>query len=92
MGAAVSAGYSTVLSAPYYLNVVNDGSNINEDWSWYYSVEPTDFEANVTEAQKESRVGGVEACMWSEWVDGANLIQRFWPRAGTYRSLGWFLK
>ena len=43
MASATAAGYRTVLSAPYYLNVVNQGSNVNEDWPWYYTLEPTDF-------------------------------------------------
>jgi hypothetical protein len=32
MGKATAAGYKTVLSSPYYLNVINQGSNFNEDW------------------------------------------------------------
>ena len=53
-------------------------SNFNEDWPFYYSVEPTAFEApdnfgrEFTDEEKETSVLGVEACMWSEWVDGSN--------------------
>lgn len=39
-------------------------------WPFYYSVEPTSFEAPdgqlLSEEQKETAVTGVEACMWSE--------------------------
>ena len=62
------------LSSPFYLNVINQGSNFNEDWPFYYTVEPTSFEApdssgtQLTEQQKETSVVGVEACMWSEYV------------------------
>lgn len=31
MGRATAAGFNTVLSSPYYLNVINEGSNFNEE-------------------------------------------------------------
>ena len=72
MGRATAAGFNTVLSSPYYLNVINQGSNFHEDWPFYYSVEPTSFEAPdgqlLSEEQKETAVTGVEACMCSECV------------------------
>jgi hypothetical protein len=81
----------TVLSAPYYLNAVNQGSNLNEDWPWYYAIDPTDFpppaSASASAAaaasgaaaaswgqRKQELVTGVEAFMWSEWVDSSNFI------------------
>ena len=45
MAKATAAGFGTVLSSPFYLNVINQGSNFNEDWPFYYSVEPTSFSA-----------------------------------------------
>ena len=30
-------------------------------------------------AEKDRLVSGVEACMWSEFVDATNFISRFWP-------------
>jgi hexosaminidase len=86
------------LSSPFYLNVINQGSNFNEDWPFYYTVEPTSFEApdgsgtQLTERQKETSVVGVEACMWSEWVDGSNFAGRFWPRAAAVAERGWSTK
>ena len=65
----MQAGFGTVLSSPFYLNVINQGSNFNEDWPFYYSVEPTSFSAPVdfgrdfSDDEKENSVLGVEACM-----------------------------
>ena len=96
MGRATAAGHPTVLSSPYYLNDINQGSNFDEHWPFYYSVEPTDFEApldahkrRLTAAEKESSVAGIEACIWSEWVDGSNFAGRFWPRAAAVAERGW---
>jgi hypothetical protein len=91
MGKAAEAGYKTVLSSPYYLNVVNDGSNFDEDWPFYYLVEPTAFESKevLSDTAKEASVAGVEACMWSEWVNSANFAPRFWPRAAAVAERGW---
>ncbi len=50
----------------------------------YYSVEPTDF--NGSAAQKEL-VTGVEACMWSEFVDTTNFISRLWPVRSLWRAV-----
>lgn len=98
MAKATAAGFGTVLSSPFYLNVINQGSNFNEDWPFYYSVEPTSFDApdelrrEFTEDEKERSVLGVEACMWSEWVDGSNFAGRFWPRAAAVAERGWSTK
>ena len=63
------AGYHSVLSAPFYLNYISYGV----DWPNYYTVEPTDFECDGCD---KSLVGGVEQCMWSEFVDATNFISR----------------
>ena len=98
MGRAAHAGFSTVLSSPFYLNVINQGSNFNEDWPFYYSVEPTAFDTppdvdrQLNDDEKEQAVAGIEACMWSEWVDGDNFAGRFWPRAAAVAERGWSSK
>lgn len=47
------------------------------DWKKYYECEPNDFSGN--EQQKSLVIGG-EACMWSDFVDDSNILQRIFPR------------
>ena len=103
MAKVAAAGHRSVLSSPFYMNAGNAGSNFDEAWPWYYSVEPTDFPAGgvgsratgrrpLTAREREASVAGVEACMWSSWVDGSNLMARFWPSAAAVAERGWSAK
>jgi len=78
------AGFHSVLSAPFYLNYISYG----EDWPKYYSVEPSNFTGGE-EADAKGLVGGVEVCMWSEFVDATNFISREWARAASVGERGW---
>ena len=84
MANVTSAGFQAVLSAPFYLNYISYG----EDWPKYYLVEPSNF-TNGEKAEKLGLVGGVEVCMWSEYVDATNFIPRVWPRAAAIGERGW---
>mmetsp|Transcript_42112 Transcript_42112/g.82721 ORF Transcript_42112/g.82721 Transcript_42112/m.82721 type:complete len:441 (-) Transcript_42112:324-1646(-) len=77
------AGFHSVLSAPFYLNYISYGL----DWLKYYAVEPTDF--TCSGPCDKSLVGGVEVCMWSEYVDATNFLPRMWPRASAVAERGW---
>ena len=81
------AGFQAVLSAPFYMNYISYG----EDWTKYYQIEPSNFTGGDV-AEAAGLVGGVEVCMWSEYVDAANFISRVWPRASTVGERGWSSK
>lgn len=54
-------------------------------------MEPSNFTGGAA-ADKAGLVGGVEVCMWSEFVDASNFIAREWPRSAAVGERGWSAK
>ncbi|XP_025113570.1 LOW QUALITY PROTEIN: beta-hexosaminidase subunit beta-like [Pomacea canaliculata] len=75
-------GHNVVVSSCYYLNYISYG----QDWRTYYRCDPHNF--NGTQEQNNRILGG-EACMWAEYVDGTNFLQRAWPRAAAVAERLW---
>ncbi|XP_068104596.1 beta-hexosaminidase subunit beta isoform X2 [Hyperolius riggenbachi] len=80
-----AAGFSAILAAPWYLDIISYG----EDWQRYYRAEPLHFNGT---AKQESLVIGGEACLWGEFVDVTNLSPRLWPRASAVAERLWSSK
>lgn len=75
-------GNPLILSACWYLNYISYG----QDWEKYYTCEPHSFTDNPI---KRSRVIGGEAAIWTEYVDGAKLLELAWPRASAVAERLW---
>jgi len=84
MATTTAKGYRTLISSNWYLNYV--GNPYSQDWHGYYNFEPLNFKG--TDEQKKLVIGG-EFCMWAEYVDGTNLIQRSWPRGSAPAERLW---
>lgn len=83
MKRVVEAGYRAVLSSCWYLNYIDYG----EDWIKFYKCDPTG-QQYIDPKYKELVMGG-EVCMWSEFVDDSNVVQRTWPRASAAAERLW---
>ncbi|XP_040563459.1 beta-hexosaminidase subunit beta isoform X1 [Lepeophtheirus salmonis] len=79
---ATSKGYRAVLTAPWYLNYADYGS----DWVKRYEIEPLDFLGD--ESQYHYVLGG-GACAWGEYLTSRDLIPRIWPRASAVAERLW---
>ncbi|EDV20781.1 uncharacterized protein TRIADDRAFT_36582 [Trichoplax adhaerens] len=77
-----SLNLKTILSSCWYLDLIGYG----RDWEGYYRCDPQNFKG--TTAEKNLVFGG-EACLWGEYVDSTNFLERMWPRASAIGERLW---
>jgi hexosaminidase len=82
LAAAAREGYPGILSAGYYLDLMQPASQ-------HYAVDPLHGEAaDLTPEQKKLILGG-EAAMWEELATAENLDSRLWPRLAAIAERFW---
>jgi hexosaminidase len=79
---AAKAGYKTVLSAGYYLDLMYPASQ-------HYAVDPMMGPSATLSAEEKSRIIGGEAAQWTEYVTPEILDNRLWPRLGAIAERLW---
>ena len=78
---AAKAGYDGVLSAGYYIDLL-------ESTARHYAVDPLPANSGLSDAEAAHILGG-EATMWGEWVSPETLDSRIWPRAAAIAERFW---
>ena len=81
LAAGAKAGYSTILSAGYYLNLMSTAAT-------HYLVDPLP-QANALSPEEQARILGGEACMWMEQTTPRDIDSRVWPRAAAIAERFW---
>jgi hexosaminidase len=78
---STSAGYASILSAPYYLDHIRSAED-------HYIADPIPQWTDLTEQQQALVLGG-EACMWAEHVTAETVDSRIWPRLAAIAERLW---
>lgn len=81
MVAAAKAGYSSILSNGYYIDLMQPASE-------HYLVDPLPEDIELSDSEK-SKVYGGEATMWSEHVTVETVDSRIWPRTAAIAERLW---
>ncbi len=81
MKKAAKAGYKTLLSNGYYIDLLH---SVDE----HYLVDPLPGSIDLTEAEKQLIIGG-EATMWGELVVPQTIDSRIWPRTAAIAERLW---
>lgn len=77
---AANQGYDSILSAPYYIDLLHPAS-------FHYKDVIAD-ESQLTPEQRKHILGG-EATMWAEWVTPETIDSRIWPRTAAIAEKFW---
>ena len=78
---AAKQGYDGVLSAGYYIDLMNTAAT-------HYAVDPLPASSDLTPAEAAHVLGG-EATMWGEWVGPETIDSRIWPRTAAIAERFW---
>ena len=78
---AAKQGYDGVLSAGYYIDLMNPAAR-------HYAVDPLPADSGLTPEQARHILGG-EATMWGEWVGPETIDSRLWPRTAAIAERFW---
>ena len=81
MSKAAKAGYSTILSNGYYIDLLKRASD-------HYATDPLPEGLDLSEEQSKRILGG-EATMWSELVTPFTIDSRIWPRTAAIAERLW---
>jgi hexosaminidase len=81
LAAGAKNGYSSILSAGYYLNLMSTAAA-------HYMVDPLP-QASGLSPEEQARILGGEACMWTEQTTPRDIDSRIWPRAAAVAERLW---
>ncbi|MGA6984031.1 MAG: family 20 glycosylhydrolase [Candidatus Sulfotelmatobacter sp.] len=81
LAAGAKAGYSSILSAGYYLNLMSSAAT-------HYMVDPLP-QGNALSPEEQALILGGEACMWMEQTTPRDIDSRVWPRAAAIAERLW---
>jgi hexosaminidase len=79
---AARQGYSGILSAGYYLDLMYPASR-------HYAVDPMNEDTAGLTPQERARILGGEAAMWVEYASTETLDSRIWPRMAVIAERLW---
>jgi hexosaminidase len=82
LAAAARDGYPGILSAGYYLDLMQPASQ-------HYAVDPLHGEAADLGPEQKKMILGGEAAMWEELATAENLDSRLWPRLAAIAERFW---
>jgi hexosaminidase len=82
LAAAARAGYPGILSAGWYLDLMQPASQ-------HYAVDPLHGEAAELTPEEKRLILGGEAAMWEELATAENLDSRLWPRLAAIAERLW---
>src|SRR5271157_5581614 len=82
LATAAQQGYMGVLSAGYYLDLIEPASR-------HYRADPLEGATAGLTAEERVRILGGEACMWEEFASSATVDSRLWPRLAAIAERLW---